>query len=536
MFMLFRNSLNLFLLLLIFVLSGCGFDNNITKTSAVYDAKRNVEVSEIKVGKNISTDSGDIFGYKTEKLHVFLGVPYAQAPLGDLRWKPPVAVRYGARKNCTKYGYGDVYKSKEYLVEDALYLNIWTPAKKESQKLPVLVWFTEESFSGDNPASQKLDATFFATNHNVIVVTVSSRLGVFGFLNSSAFAKNLKNQSGNFNFLDKKFALKWLRRNIVRFGGDPQNLTVGGCKAGAIAVLALLQDKASEKLFKKAIVASGSIDSLMYESSYKYINLRKSLSNATKLSEFLQINSKADSAINDLRKIKAELIVRAAEKLVNKNVNFVPYFDGIILKERYKESVAGSDYRDISLLIGFDVNASLNDETNKFSNLNEYYSWCYDIFGDNAKKLLRNYRAKSLAVARQNKKHILNQAAYAAPIEIIAKDLSQKGQNVFVYNFDHLTPDPLAMTKYSSSEIAYFFANLPATVSANDEDKELAMLIGNLWSNFIKSGNPNLPETGKYNLFWPAYKDSSDKIFIFDRKSSYRQNPYNGTSEIIRNF
>jgi para-nitrobenzyl esterase len=211
--------------------------------------------------------SGTIEGQPEHEVHAFRGIPYAAPPVGDLRWKPPqpVASWLGIRE-CTEFSiqaaqFPDVHASdkmqKVPSSEDCLYLNVYTPAKKATDKLPVMVWFHGGGTrygNGNLPISNSLGLP----NHGVVLVTVNNRLGILGlFAHSLISRESPQGVSGNYLFLDLIASLKWIKQNIAAFGGDPDNVTIFGQSGGGLKVVALIASPLAKGLFQRAITQSG---------------------------------------------------------------------------------------------------------------------------------------------------------------------------------------------------------------------------------------------------------------------------------------
>ena len=205
----------------------------------------------------VTTNDGKIRGRTTGSVDHWLGIPYAQPPVGALRWEPPqpaaawtgvrAAINYG--NECTQFGNPTIN------TEDCLYLNVFAPAViPTGAKLPVLFWIHgggNVSGSGD-----QFDGSLLAQSDNIIVVTINYRLGPFGILDLPGLSS--AEPTGNFSLLDMEEALRWTQSNIPAFGGDPSKVTIAGESAGGMAVCSLLASPPANGLFSAAIMESGS--------------------------------------------------------------------------------------------------------------------------------------------------------------------------------------------------------------------------------------------------------------------------------------
>ena len=198
----------------------------------------------------------------------FKGVPFAAPPVGDLRWSPPApVVKRDGVIDATKFAarcmqlplYGDMAFRNAGMSEDCLYLNIWTPAKTGKEKLPVLVYYYGGGFQAGDGSEPRYDGESMATK-GIVTVTVSYRLGIFGFLAHPELTKASPNHaSGNYSLMDQSAALRWVSENIAAFGGDPKKITIAGESAGSYAVSAQMASPMSRNLFAGAISESGSL-------------------------------------------------------------------------------------------------------------------------------------------------------------------------------------------------------------------------------------------------------------------------------------
>ncbi len=200
-------------------------------------------------------------------VRMFRGIPFAQPPVGDLRWKEPQppqnwtgsrnADKWGAR--CMQRTGGDYWPQTDSMSEDCLYLNVWTPAKKANEKLPVLVYFFGGGFTSGDGSERRYDGESMARK-GITVVTVNYRLGIFGFMSHPDLTKeSAHHASGNYGYLDQVAALQWVQKNIAAFGGDPKHVTIAGESAGSISVSALMGSPLSKGLINAAIGESGAM-------------------------------------------------------------------------------------------------------------------------------------------------------------------------------------------------------------------------------------------------------------------------------------
>ena len=227
--------------------------------------------------RRVKTENGWVKGLPAAdpRITSYKGIPFAAPPVGENRWKAPqpcadwegdlLAHDFGpiAMQAITGYDKTNIY-TREWAVdvtlpmsEDCLYLNVWAPADPEKAKnLPVYVWYFGGGLQVGNTAEMEFDGERLA-RRDIVVVTVGYRLNIFGFLSHPEITAENPGAYCNFGFLDQQYATQWVKRNIAAFGGDPDNITIGGQSAGGMSVGAQITCKANEGLFRRAIVESG---------------------------------------------------------------------------------------------------------------------------------------------------------------------------------------------------------------------------------------------------------------------------------------
>ena len=216
----------------------------------------------------VKTEQGKVAGKTINdgKVRAFLGLPYAAPPVGDLRWKAPQPpVKWKGERDATKFGahcaqgrvFDDMVFQDAAPSEDCLFVNVYTPADaKKDAKLPVMFWIHGGGYSGGASSEPRHNGDFLPLK-GVVLVTINYRLGVFGFLVTDELAKENNGVAGNYGLMDMVAALEWVKGNIGKFGGDPNNVTIFGESAGSFAVSTLMASPMAQGLFHKAIGESG---------------------------------------------------------------------------------------------------------------------------------------------------------------------------------------------------------------------------------------------------------------------------------------
>ena len=212
--------------------------------------------------------NGVLEGTEASGIRSFKGIPFAKAPVGELRWKEPQpaenwtgvrkADQFGANAMQKKI-FGDMLFRSSGMSEDCLFLNVWTPTKTSTEKLPVLVYFFGGGFVAGDGSEGRYDGESMAKK-GIVTLTVNYRLGVFGFMAHPELTKESPHHaSGNYGLMDQTAALKWVQQNIEAFGGDPKRVTIAGESAGSISVFAQMASPLSKNLITGAIGESGAM-------------------------------------------------------------------------------------------------------------------------------------------------------------------------------------------------------------------------------------------------------------------------------------
>ena len=272
----------------------------------------------------IETSSGTVYGVKKNKVIFYEDIPYAQPPIGELRWKAPRTlissdlIKSKENNFCIQRpsNLGGVYGEGFFVGnEDCLYLDIHAP-KKINTKLPVMFWI----HGGGNTSGLKdlYDFSKMVAKHNVIVVRINFRLGPFGWFTHPAVQKfqDGDDKTSNYGTLDIIKALEWVNNNISLFGGDPDNITIFGESAGGHNVLSLLVSKQARGMFNKAISMSGYTTSISLQDSYKPLS-NSPISNYSSHNAINSLLLKYDKdkkiKIDDLNQVRKFLFSFAAD-------------------------------------------------------------------------------------------------------------------------------------------------------------------------------------------------------------------------------
>jgi para-nitrobenzyl esterase len=477
----------------------------------------------------IATKQGFVRGLEAESVDIFLGIPYAAPPVGDLRWKPPQPhASWSGILSATKFGSHCAQTARVVGVssstEDCLFLNVYVPngaddgetqsgnaeaeGSADLRGRAVMVWI----HGGDLTAgeSDDFDASRLASTGNVIVVTINYRLGVFGFLAHPALtAESPNHASGNYGILDQQLALKWVQQNIRAFGGDPGNVTVFGQSAGGLSALANMASPGGAGLFHKAIVQSGAYELILP-------TLATGESEGTTFAGNVGCTSQT---VRCLRSLTVQQIL-ANPIFVN------PVVDGFVLPVSLQIAAATGQFNRVPV-----INGSNHDEARFMIAMNElagqvvtaagYPAAVLAEFGPQAGPLvLAQYPLGAYVNADEALAAIETDASFACPARLANQALSVYVP-VFAYEFnDENAPEiflPPVSYPYGAaheSELQYLFAaedltHLPGPPQPLRADQQkLSEMMILYWGQFAKKGDPNGPQTPN----WAEYALSLDKF------------------------
>ena len=478
--------------------------------------------------------NGTLEGTNESGIAVFRGVPYAAPPIGDMRWREPQPVKnWNSIRKAGKFGsramqlnvFGDMNFRSNGMSEDCLYLNVWTPAKTSSEKLPVLVYFYGGGFIAGDGSEPRYDGESMA-RRGIVAITVNYRLGVFGFFSYPGLTKESPHHaSGDYGLLDQAAALKWVQQNIAAFGGDAKKITIAGESAGSFSVSAQMASPLSRNIIAGAIGESGSLLGLSPTAT---------LQNAEKAgTDFANRIDKKSLA--DLRAMPADELLKAT---ANMGYGSFPVdVDGYFFPKSPLEIFEKGQQAHVPLLVGWN-SEEMNYHMILGANaptLENYTKEVQKLYEDNTEEALKAYHA-------DNDNEVIPAATGLASDRFIAfstwkwSNVQSKTGAKPVYRYLFARPRPQmrsemgnavanlagGITKDStaakapamppatgavhSAEIEYAMGNLPTNrvYDWQPEDYHVSTIMQNFFANFIKTGNPN----GLGVPTWPAVNNS----------------------------
>jgi para-nitrobenzyl esterase len=469
------------------------------------------------------TKNGPVRGVLTNDIYVYKGIPYAKAPIGDLRFAPPQDVEsWTDRLECTKYG--PVYPQQPNLpivlenteqTEDSLTLNIWTPCRPSTtDKLPVYVYIHGGGYGAGTGNENTFDGTSFAKN-GVVTVTFNYRLSTLGFFASEETYKQY-GTTGNWGLLDQIKLLEWVRDNIEEFGGDPDQVTIGGESAGSWSVSALILSPLAKGLFRNAIMESGTILGIQTLTSSR-ADLQKSIEVSQTLAGIFGASDTAEG-LNQLRQVDAGVLNYLSPFSMNQALAMqafymAPVYDGTVLPKDPIAALKEGNFNKVNLLIGFN-----RDEGTLFipdaTDANTYKSIAARMIGKNWTAFVDRFPVDANNSAAKRAQQLLAYAWFSAGTKVFLDTISPQ-MPVFMYNFNFAVPD-LPLGAHHVAELKYAFNTLATAGAAGAEHEKLAGEMHTRWINFIKNGDPNVGMTPPTATQWPQYDTAKTEVIFFD--------------------
>ena len=464
------------------------------------------------------TRYGKVQGSEQGSISVWKGIPFAQPPTGQRRFRAPQPPEpWTGVREATKFspmapqvpemgasmvGAIGAERAVEQrpMSEDCLYLNIWSPGA-DQEKRPVMVYIHGGAFTLGSASDPWYDGTSFAATHNIVVVSLNYRLGILGFVYLKDLAGADASYTGNCGLLDQIAALQWVREHIAAFGGDPDNVTVMGESAGAMSIGALLGMPAAHGLFQRAILQSGAAGFL--PTRLQATHVAQALLAKLGL-ETSQLAAVADVPLEALLTIQPEL-----GREFGGIQAYSPMIDGETLPQHPLAMIAQGSAAHVAILAGTN-----RDEWRLFAMMSGGPKvdevQLKQIFGDEAKRALAKY---TQARADQSPElawiDIMSDLVFRMPAIRLAEGQVKQGAPVWMYRFDWESPAfGGVLGAAHAMDIPFVFNTLDVELSRtftgdSPTRQPLADLMHASWAAFIRSGTPaiaSLPEWSPYDL------------------------------------
>ena len=457
----------------------------------------------------VTVTGGQIRGRALASGAVFKGIPFAAPPMGDLRWKPPAPVKaWSGVRDAGDYGATCAQDDRNWNTnsairssEDCLFLNIWAAEWPARTGKPVMMWIHGGGNSGGSAlGSGGIEPPFDGeslSKRGVIVVTIQYRLGVFGFLaHPELTAESAHHVSGNYAILDQIAALKWIKENIARFGGDPANVTVFGQSAGGNDTGTLLVSPLSAGMFARAIEESGTVVGSG--------RLAPKLADAERTGIALasQKGAPATGALAYLRKLSPEALLKDSRQF-----SPGPNADGYVVKEVSARTFAEGQEKKAPLLIGSNARErSLNGGPDVLKKA------VAEFYGALAPRALEFYsKPSSYPPYGDGGAQFVTDTMNRCPSITIEDFHAAAGNAVWAYEFSHPFPEAKRGAEHSG-ELRYVFGNFPPGNVA-DSERKISTDMQTYWTNYARTGDPNgngLPAWPKFDIRARGYLEFTD--------------------------
>ena len=429
----------------------------------------------------VLTREEQVLGVVQAGVASFKGIPYASAPVGSLRWRPPQpAPKSSAIRRAHEYGPACQQPSMPGLgsyrtSEDCLTLNVFRPFEIEDP-LPVMIWIHGGSFVAGTAGDALFDGSKLA-QAGVIVITLNYRLGAFGWLAHPALAEGSSNSRiANYGMMDQIAALRWVHENIRAFGGDPNNVTLFGASSGATSVALLMLCEQSRDLFQKAILES--------VPGRERVRSMETAEAAGK--QFLQAAGYHRNGA-DPRAIDSEVLLAAEKSLLSRSSrSFGPAEDGMLVKEDIAAGFGAGRQNRIPLIIG-----SNEDET--VSGSEPDFNEELGLAGASVDELRRFYPEASGNLAGLAAR-LYTDRVFTEPVRLLARSHAATGSPTFRYRFAYV---PEAQGPGGDGghgrELQFIFGaeGVPGAGVFTHRDREVSNRLRAYWTNFAKTGDPN---------------------------------------------
>jgi len=466
---------------------------------------------------------GTVEGYLDGKIFTFKGIPYAKAE----RFMPPQkpdsftgirqckvygpqapqneSLRWNARNSQTDYGFGNQFVVEPMDEKECLVVNVWTPGLGDGKKRPVFVWIHGGGYAGGSGHDLPCyEGRALAETGDIVVVNLNHRLNILGYADLTGLGGKYS-QSVNLGMQDIVKALEWVRDNISRFGGNPDEVTIGGQSGGGGKVSTLLAMPSAKGLFKRAIVQSGS-------------TLRQALPDQTRAfgRALAQELGQPATAEADFSKYTYEELNYAVARLAQRGIRcgFSPVVDGVILPQHPFEP-ASPESKDVPMLIGTDFNEFTFDISHNMTWPEAEAAVRKRMGEEQGAKFIEAFR-KAYPKAEPKEMTYVDTGFRAGAIRQAAAKAAQGGAPAYLYLFTW-KPETNALGASHGMELPFMLHNVSLQremTGATEKAYKFEKLVSSIWLSFIRTGNPNT----KGLPLWEPYSNDTGVTMILDNK------------------
>jgi para-nitrobenzyl esterase len=477
----------------------------------------------------VEVANGTLEGYLEDSVEHYLGIPYARPPVGELRWRAPQPPLAWEGVLTVRENPGPCSQSVPFIEalsgsEDCLYLNVWTPADRPAEPMPVMVWLHGGGFIVGRGSYGDHDGMVLARQGKVVVVAVNYRLGVFGFMANDRLLREDPDHptTGNYGLQDQTAALRWVRDNIAAFGGDPGNVTLFGQSAGGVSVCAQLTSPQAAGLFHRAVIQSAPCatpPSPLAAVSRLGEEVSKGLGCRDSADELACMRGQPPEAV---------AAIHPPDPLFGFGEGYTlwwPALDGFVLPMPFLDAfeagrfnrvpvISGSTRDEASLLIWLSHNLRLEPlQPEDYPDRLAYLMGSPEL----ARQVLERYPLDHYATPFEAFTASYSDGFFSCPTRWQTRALSRYTPT-WSYQFDYpdapfILPWTEDLGAYHAAEIQYVFGRRMSLFDRDFDEREgplVASMMG-YWVQFARDGDPNTAGLGP----WPAY-DESDQTLIFD--------------------
>lgn len=495
----------------------------------------------------LTLSAGQIEGkwQDNHKIAVFKGIPYAKAPVGDLRWRAPQPVEpWQGIKKTTAFSptaWQRAVEMRTFLSslvegqgwgflrtflfstlvkvmplpkqsEDCLYLNVWTPSLTSDAKLPVMVWIHGGDHQDGSAADPYYDSDSIA-KEGVVFVSINYRLGLMGnFCHPELSAESPHGVSGNYGTMDQIAALKWVQDNIAAFGGDAENVTIFGESAGGESVAHMMTSPLAKGLFHKAIMQSPANGGQMMHLRERFLDYPTGEELGNKFAKCAGVS--AEDQLKQLRAMSAKELRKVVSQEVEYGV-FYPVIDGHVLPKSPFEAFHDGEQADVPLIVGSNTDegtliypifeATMPEFRYRPMEKNQQPDIFFDEYGTDAEQLCTLYPGLK---ERDTKAEIdfLGDGMFGSKSRWYAEYAAQSGEEeAYLYMFTRTPHSPTQKAgAFHAAELPFVHGKATPMLPMSDADWKLSATMIEHWTTFAKTGNPSSASQGSWESFDPA--------------------------------
>ncbi|KAI8487615.1 hypothetical protein Bbelb_346080 [Branchiostoma belcheri] len=482
-------------------------------------------------GPVVKTKYGPIQGVYVEQGSMFLGIPFAAPPVGDLRWKPPQPASPWAPGTFKATNFSSACVPIRVSLsapdsdtsEDCLYLNVFVPTvTNTSEKLPVFFWIHGGDFLLGSAMDSMYDGRFLANSTRTVVVAANYRLSALGFL---VAGQGEGSATGNFGILDQIAALQWIQDNIADFGGDKDRVTIFGQSAGAYSVVLHMTLDKSDHLFRRAIAASPPL-SLFFKTRLEALLFGDDFARLLNCTPG-DMQCMRSASTTDIAKVQTDMLIEIQDpfqRLIEHMEPWGPTIDGDLISNQVMDAFENGRFQNKPFIVGSTTEEAVMFVSCVFAKLPavEYEAVVYGLFPADAEKVLRAYPPSGSGDERSVAVQLVTHYLFSCPVRKTLRNAERRGDSsVWLYVFSHALPQgwPRILSCCDghvchATDLFFEFQSLKLTKYNYTHDEQiLADSMAYYYGNFAYTGDPNKPGPHlaqvQTDIPWPPYLQSN---------------------------